>query len=94
MKLYPTALSALQLMELMCYFSLYKFVSRHDEEMRQNKIISTDTHLRRKQKNLISMSAQVSGFVLEIVYLIFLSFFKAIGRKYNLFDVQEYYNAL
>ena len=90
MKLYPLVVTALQVMELSCYISLYKFVSKHDKEMSQNKIISSDVYYRRKQKNLFSMYAQVSGFALEIIYLIFLLIIRIIGKKYSLFNAREY----
>ena len=94
MKLYPIALSVLQVLELSCYISLFKAVSRHDENMSQNKVISLDVLHKRKQKNIFSMYAQVSGFILEILYLIFLFFVRMIGRNYSLMDAKEFAGAL
>ena len=90
MKLYPIAVTALQVLELSCYISLYRLVSKHNTVMSQNKIISRDVYHRRKQKNLFSMYAQVSGFVLEILYLIFLLIIRITGRRYSLFKAREY----
>jgi len=71
MKLYPVTLVVLQVSELACYIFLFQLVSKHDDQMRKNKIISSDSLHKRKQKNLFSMYAQASGFALEIVYLFF-----------------------
>lgn len=89
-KFYPIALAALQMTELACYICIYKAVSKHDEEMRQRKVISTDILQRRKQKNLLSMYAQITGFVLETMYLIFSICIKVIGMKFSLVNYREY----
>ena len=62
--------------------------------MTKNKVISPDAYYKRKQKNIFSMYAQLSGFVLEIFYLVFLFFVRMIGRKYSLMDAKEYADAL
>ena len=62
MKLFPTALTLLQVIELSCYVSLFRAVTKHDANMSEKKIISIDTFHKRKQKNLFSMYAQVAGF--------------------------------
>ena len=90
MKLYPIALTLLQVMELTCYISLYQMVTKHNNEMSQNKIISRDVYVKRKQKNLFSMYAQVAGFLLEVGYLIFLLCMRIIGRRYTFFDARDY----
>ena len=89
MKLHPTALTVLQVIELSCYISLYQSVSKHNDEMSQSKVISKDVYYKRKQKNLFSMYAQVAGFVLEIMYLVCLLCMRIIGRKYSLFYARE-----
>jgi len=89
-KFYPIVLAALQMIELLCYLCIYNAVTKHNEEMRQKQIISNDILQRRKQKNLFSMYAQVTGFVLEVTYLIFSICIKVIGKKFSLLNYREY----
>ena len=90
MKLFPTALTFLQVIELSCYVSLFRAVTKHEANVSERKIIYIETFHKRKQKNLFSMYAQMSGFVLEILYLIFLLIIRITGRRYSLFNAREY----
>ena len=93
MKLYHPILIVLQISELSCYVILYREVSKHDEEMRRKKIISSSNFDKRKQKNLFSLYAQLSGFVLEMLYLLLIFCLRVIGRKYALMHMKGYVDA-
>ena len=94
MKMYHPILMVLQISELSCYFSMYRFISKHDKEMQKNKVISSDNFYKRKQKNLFSMYAQVSGFVLEMFYLVLIFCLRTIGSKYSLARMKSYIDTL
>ena len=93
MKLFQPMLISLQIAELSSYMILFRAVSKHDENMKQNKIITNDNYQRRKQKNLFSMYAQVVGFALEIFYLLLTFCLRLIGRKFSIIHSREYIDA-
>ena len=82
MKLLHPILFAFHIAEMSCYVVLFKNLLKHDEEMRDIKLISGDNHQRRKRINLFSLSAQISGFAVETVYLLILICLRLLGRKY------------
>ena len=82
MKFGPLALITFQILELLCYLVLYRSVSEHRRQMEQDEVISRDQLRARKRIHLFSLYAQVAGFVVEVFYLLAVSFIRIVSQRY------------
>lgn len=91
-QLYLFILVGFQFLELVCYLILYRYISKHNQEMADNNIISTDLLSSRRRINVLSLYAQICGFVTEVVYFIILLITKVLGRSHLIPNTREYSN--
>ena len=78
---------------MIIYLILFQYVSKHNKEMAENNVISNDVVRRRRQINVLSLYAQMSGFSTEVFYQILLLVSKVIERKYYIQRMREIANA-
>ena len=90
MRILHPILFAFHIAELICYVLLFRSLLKHDDEMKSIKLISADSHRRRKRINLFSIYAHVSGFIVETVYLSVLITLRLLGRKYFPLHSRDY----
>ena len=81
-----------QMMELVCYLILFRYITDHNMEMHRNIVISDDLLKSRRRINIFSLNAQVVGFAIEATFFVLNLSLKAIGRKYFPPNTQEYSN--
>ena len=81
-----------QMMELVCYLILFRYITDHNMEMHRNNVISDDLLKSRRRINIFSLNAQVVGFAIEATFFVLNLSLKAIGRKYFPPNTQEYSN--
>ena len=94
MKLFPLLLILLQMIELTCYAVLHQYVNEHQREMVVHKVISRDMYHMRNHIHLFSLYAQISGFLVEMIYLVGLLVVKVVGRKFFFSNILELINTL
>ena len=94
MKMFPILCIILQFLEVGCYGVLHHYVYLHQSEMVSNGIISTDIYQSRKHVHIFSVSAQISGFIVEMVYLLGLLIVRIVGRRFFSSNILEMNNAL
>jgi hypothetical protein len=94
MKVYPLLLILLQMCELLCYVVLHNYINQHQREMVTHKIISRDMYNTRKGIHLISLYAQIYGFLAELIYLVGLFVIKILGQKLFFSNILELLNTL
>ena len=69
-----------RILEIVCYVILFRVMSKHNDEMEQNKIISGDLNQARRRINLLSIYAHLSGFVAENFYIVFIILWRLARR--------------
>ena len=79
MKITITTISFCRALEFVCYAVLYRVLSKHNDEMERNNIISSDLNRARKRVNLLSIYAQMAGFVAENTYALVLTLWRLPG---------------
>ena len=94
MKMYLFVLIIFQLSEVGCYAILYAYIHYHQSQMVTNNIISRDVYQARKSVHMLSFYAQVSAFLVEVIYLAAQSLVKVIGRRFFPSNILELINAL
>ena len=94
MKVHPFILGFCQILELVCYLSIYLYLYKHDKTMVNQKIISQDVYKSRTRVNFISLYAQVLGFMTEIIYFLIAAIVKVVGRKLFAPNILDYINSL
>lgn len=80
MKFSVTATFLFRVSEIICYVILYRVLSKHNDEMAQNNIISQDLNQARRNLNLLSVYAQIYGFVAENVFIVITIIWRVVGR--------------
>jgi hypothetical protein len=83
-----------QLAEVTCYLALHQFILKHNNEMVKSKIISGEIYKSRKQIHIISLTGQIYGFIVEVVYLVFVLIVRLIGVKFLNVNILDAANAL
>jgi hypothetical protein len=73
---------------------LHHAVYQHQSEMVSNGIISRDLYQSRKHVHVFSVGAQISGFVVEMVYLFGLLVVRMVGRRFFSANILEINNTL
>ena len=66
--------------EIVCYIILFRELSQHNDEMERNNIISRDVNRTRRRINLLSIYAQISGFVAENIYIVVIILWRVAGQ--------------
>ena len=89
-KMYAVAIASFQAVEMICYLILFRHIMKHDEEMKNNNIISADVFTNRRRVNIFSLRAQVLNFAMKSTYSILSGCFKIIGRRYFPPNTNEY----
>ena len=78
--------------EMTIYLILFHHVSEHNKEMAKNKVISHDLARTRRQINVLSLSAQISGFITEAIFGVITLLTKVIERRFFDHRFRDYSN--
>ena len=89
-KFYLLLLFCFQVFEFMFYLSLYLFITKHNKEMAETNIITTDIQKSRKRLNLLSLKAQMMGFFIEAAFFLLSLSSKMIERRLLIPKFREY----
>jgi hypothetical protein len=82
MKVAPLLWFSLQILEFLCYATLHSYVSNHHKMMLSSDLISSDIYRSRKRIHLLSMAAQLYGFLVKVVYISFVILYRILGKRY------------
>ena len=82
MTLIHRTLIFIQLLEMVCFVMLFKFIVDHDGEMFRRCVISDDVYKRRRQDNAFTGFKEFIMFTFKMVYLLFFFFIKICGERY------------
>ena len=69
-----------RVIEIVCYIILYRVLSKHNDDMERNNIISRDLNRARKGINLLSIYAQIAGFMAENIFVVTTILWRLSGR--------------
>lgn len=70
----------LRILEIVCYILLFRVLSKHNDEMERNNVISSDLNKARRRINLLSIYVQIAGFVAENIYIVIIILWRLVRK--------------